>query len=67
MDKSHEHLYKSKAKTIIYLFNNYLHIPLLFAAPSQPNTKFTLSSHTHWRCLCWEDMLIEPLLEESAA
>ena len=42
MDKSHEHLYKSKANTIISLFNNnYLHIPpLLFAAPSQPNTKF---------------------------
>ena len=52
MDKSHEHLYKSKFSSIHLL--RFLFFDFLF-------------SHSHWRCLCWENMFTEPLSEESIA
>ena len=54
MDKSHEHLYKSKITLFSYCELRFWFFDVLY-------------SHSHWRCLCWENMFTEPLSEESTA
>ena len=54
MDKSHEHLYKSKITLFSYCELRFWFFDVLY-------------SHSHWRCLCWKNMFTEPISEESVA